>query len=121
VTDNLDAIFEKFNVDRPEDFRGYSLSVSDVIVIKHSDLVKAYYVDDIGFKEIPKFLDQFDMTISGEKLPTTNSHDDALRNQQQKEPVQREKASLKNQLKDTFQKRAISKPNELSKESSIER
>ncbi len=121
VTDNLDAIFEKFNVDRPEDFRGYSLSVSDVIVIKHSDLVKAYYVDDIGFKEIPKFLDQSDMTISGEKLPTTNSHDDALRNQQQKEPVQREKASLKNQLKDTFQKRAISKPNELSKESSIER
>jgi hypothetical protein len=121
VTDNLDAIFEKFNVDRPEDYRGYSLSVSDVIVIKHSDLVKAYYVDDIGFKEIPNFLEDSDIKRSGEKLQTTNCHDDTLRNKQQKEPVQREKASLKNQLKDTFQKRSVSKPNELSKESSIER
>ena len=44
----LDNIFEIFNIDHPSDFRGHSLSVSDVVVI---DGVK-YYCDSIGWKNV---------------------------------------------------------------------
>lgn len=47
VEDNitLDDIFEKFNINRPDDFYGHSLSVSDLIVINN----KIFYVDRFGF------------------------------------------------------------------------
>ena len=48
----LESIFEKFNIDRPEDFKGHSLSVSDVVVIG----TDAYYVDKAGFKPLHDFL-----------------------------------------------------------------
>ena len=47
----LEAIFEKFNIDRPNDFKGHSLSVSDVVVMDD----KPYYVDSVGFKPLKKF------------------------------------------------------------------
>jgi hypothetical protein len=121
VTENLDAIFEKFNIDQPEDFRGYSLSVSDVIVIKHSDLVKAYYVDAIGFKEIPDFLEGSDITRISEQLQAATGQENTNTRLLNQAPEQKEKASLRNQLRDSFQKRSTSRPNEISKESSIER
>lgn len=43
----LDQIFEQLNMNRPSDFTGHSLSVSDIIVISNGD---SYYVDRIGFK-----------------------------------------------------------------------
>lgn len=46
TTELLDNIYRKFNVNRPEDFRGHSLSVSDVIVI---DDTEKYFVDRMGF------------------------------------------------------------------------
>ena len=54
-SDNLEAIYAEFNIDRPEDFKGHSLSVSDVLVINRDGTPKCYYVDSIGFKEIPDF------------------------------------------------------------------
>lgn len=57
-TITLDNIFERFNIDRPEDFRGHSLSVSDVIVINRTAETKAYYVDSFGFEELPEFVQQ---------------------------------------------------------------
>ena len=44
----LDKLFEKFNLAHPNDFRGHSLSVSDVIILDD----KMYYCDSIGWKEI---------------------------------------------------------------------
>jgi len=46
--DILDKLFEKFNLAHPDDFRGHSLSVSDVIILDD----KMYYCDSIGWKEI---------------------------------------------------------------------
>jgi len=46
TTELLDDIYCKFNINRPEDFRGHSLSVSDVIVI---DDTEKYFVDRMGF------------------------------------------------------------------------
>ncbi|MDL2301089.1 DUF4316 domain-containing protein [Lachnospiraceae bacterium OttesenSCG-928-D06] len=53
---SLDDIFEKFNLNRPNDFKGHSLSVSDIVVLKQDGKETAYYVDWIGFKEVPEFL-----------------------------------------------------------------
>ena len=53
---DLEDIYERFNVDRPEDFKGHSLSVSDIVVVKDEAGEKAFYVDSFGFEEIPEFL-----------------------------------------------------------------
>ena len=52
---DLDEIYEEFNIDRPDDFRGHSLSVSDVIVFKDKDGTEAYFVDSCGFIELTDF------------------------------------------------------------------
>ena len=51
--DTLDSLYEKFNIDPPTDYSGHSLSVSDVVVMHQDHQDKAYYVDSMGFKEIP--------------------------------------------------------------------
>ena len=52
----LDDIFEIFNIDRPADFKGHSLSVSDVIAVREEGEWVSYYVDSFGFRKIPDFL-----------------------------------------------------------------
>ena len=51
----LEELYTKFNINRPEDFTGHSLSVSDVITIRDGKTSKSYYVDDIGFSPISDF------------------------------------------------------------------
>ena len=53
--ETLDSIYERFNLHHPDDFRGHSLSVSDVIVIHKDNRDQAYYVDSFGFKQVPEF------------------------------------------------------------------
>lgn len=55
-TDTLEGIFTQFNVNRPEDFRGHSLSVSDIVALKVDGVVSSHYVDSIGFQELPDFI-----------------------------------------------------------------
>ena len=52
----LEELFQRFNLSRPQDFEGHSLSVSDVIALKRDGDVSVHYVDSIGFKELPDFL-----------------------------------------------------------------
>lgn len=47
-SNKLEAIYTKFNLDRPEDFKGHSLSVSDIIVMNN----EAHYVDSYGFVDV---------------------------------------------------------------------
>ena len=54
----LEELFQMFNLSRPQDFEGHSLSVSDVIALKRNGKVSVHYVDSIGFKELPGFLDK---------------------------------------------------------------
>ena len=51
--DSLDELYHRFNAERPEGFDGHSLSVSDVVIMKRNGEMKAYYVDDVGFSELP--------------------------------------------------------------------
>ena len=46
----LEELFQMFNLSRPQDFEGHSLSVSDVIALKRNGEVSVHYVDSIGFK-----------------------------------------------------------------------
>ena len=54
---SLDDIYEKFNLNHPPDFRGHSLSVSDVVVYTDKEGVGAYFVDRCGFVELKDFFD----------------------------------------------------------------
>ena len=59
----LESIFTKFNIDRPEDFKGHSLSVSDVVVLHKDDTDTAHYVDIAGFNDLPEFLKEKTNTL----------------------------------------------------------
>ena len=52
----LEQTYEKFNINHPADFRGHSLSVSDIVALRQNGVVTCHYVDSIGFKELPEFL-----------------------------------------------------------------
>ena len=54
----LEEIYEKFNLERPQDYMGHSLSVSDIVVLKEKDQVSFHYVDSVGFKALPGFMKQ---------------------------------------------------------------
>ena len=56
VAADLEKIYLKFNNDRPEDYPGYSLSTSDIVVLSRNDIITAYYVDKGNFIEVPDFL-----------------------------------------------------------------
>ena len=66
--DTLEAIYERFNIQRPADFTGHSLSVSDVVVLNDGSTVKAYYVDSIGFAELSDFFKERNMDLQKENL-----------------------------------------------------
>ena len=54
--DHLNRIFFRFNHHKPNDFRGHSLSVSDIVAIKQKGAISCHYVDRWDFKELPDFL-----------------------------------------------------------------
>ena len=54
--DNLESIYTRFNVDRPADFTGHSLSISDIVVLHQGGKDTAHYCDRAGFSEVPEFL-----------------------------------------------------------------
>ena len=55
--ESQDSLWEKFNLHHPADYKGRSMSVSDVVVIsRDGEQKKAYYVDGIGFKKLTDFL-----------------------------------------------------------------
>ena len=62
--DTLDSIYYRFNMEHPADFRGHSLSVSDVIVFHENGVDTAHYVDSYGFTAIPDFVTAKEIAVS---------------------------------------------------------
>ena len=54
--DSLESIYTRFNIDRPADFKGHSLSVSDIVVLHQDGENTAHYCDRFGFSQVPEFL-----------------------------------------------------------------
>lgn len=88
--DTLEDIYRKFNLDHPADFTGHSLSMSDVVVLKHGDRQTAHYCDTMGFTQVPEFLQERqpelvpDQRMTGEtvKTPRGNFHVTAMSQEQ---------------------------------------
>ena len=53
----LEGLYTRFNLNRPDDFRGHSLSVSDVIALNLNGQTECYYTDSFGFYKLPSFLE----------------------------------------------------------------
>lgn len=53
----LEGLYTRFNLNRPDDFRGHSLSASDVIALNLNGQTECYYTDSFGFYKLPSFLE----------------------------------------------------------------
>lgn len=73
---SLEDIYTRFNIDHPKDFKGHSLSVSDVVVLHQNGQDAAHYVDSFGYQQVPEFLQEQqkeltpDKFLTGEKITT---------------------------------------------------
>lgn len=54
--EQLEGLYERFNLQKPVDFHSPSMSVSDIVAIRQNGQVSCYYCDSVGFTEIPGFL-----------------------------------------------------------------
>ena len=68
--DSLESIYTRFNVDRPADFHGHSLSVSDIVVLHQDGKDTAHYCDRFGFSQVPEFLQEQQRTLTPDDLET---------------------------------------------------
>ncbi len=109
----LENLFEIFNINRPGDFTGHSLSVSDIIALKQDGVVSYHYCDNVGFQELPGFMSEnylkaaemsteddygmIDGIINNGQKPTVSDLEQQVKNEQSisfmdlAEAVQREK------------------------------
>ena len=62
-SETLEAIYTKFNINHPEDYKAHSLSVSDIVVLHENGENTAHFVDSFGFTELPKFM----LTLEGKE------------------------------------------------------
>ena len=54
--ETLEAIYTKFNIDHPAEYKAHSLSVSDIVVLHEDGENSAHFVDSFGFTELPRFM-----------------------------------------------------------------
>ena len=53
--ETLEHLYETFNISRPENYKGHSLSISDIVALKQHDVISYHYCDRIGFKQLSDF------------------------------------------------------------------
>lgn len=68
--DSLEGIYTRFNMDRPADFTGHSLSVSDIVVLHQDGQDSAHYCDRFGFSQVPEFLQERQPQLTPDALET---------------------------------------------------
>ena len=66
----LEAVFEKFNIDHPADYKGHSLSVSDIVVLHEDGKNSAHFVDSFGFTGLLDFMRELEGVEEQEKGET---------------------------------------------------
>ena len=68
--DSLESIYTRFNMERPADFKGHSLSVSDIVVLHQDGKDTAHYCDRFGFSQVPEFLQERQPELTPDALET---------------------------------------------------
>ena len=89
ASDTLDRIYERFNLDRPEDFHGYSLSVSDLIVVHRAMGTSVFYVDTFGFKDVTNEAKSIEAVMSEQEKPSIRQRLKASKEQTEKQATQK--------------------------------
>lgn len=89
--DTLEDLYIKFNIDRPEGFKGHSMSTSDVVILKRDGEMKAYYVNDIGFRELPKFVDQRAEVLQEKNSECVRKQDKSGKEQEEPEKIREDR------------------------------
>lgn len=72
----LENIYQEFNVNRPADFHGHSLSMSDIIVVEANGICTAHYVDSFGFESCPDVAKQHEQQLINEHLDSVKFDND---------------------------------------------
>ncbi len=68
--DSLESIYTRFNMERPADFTGHPLSVSDIVVLHQDVKDTAHYCDRFGFSQVPEFLQERQPELTPDALKT---------------------------------------------------
>ena len=95
----LEGLYVQFNVARPEDFRGHSLSVSDIVALRQNGVVSCHYVDSVGLRELPNFHLENYLRNAEMALEDDYGMIDGVLNNGSKEPVRDERPSVLEKLK----------------------
>ena len=93
--ETLEAIYEKFNIDHPKDYRGHSLSVSDIVVLHQNGENSAHFVDSFGFTGLPDFMQTLEGVKEQEAEIDTSGQD-----VHKSEPEKQEQETSDNTLED---------------------
>ncbi|MCD8225404.1 MAG: YodL domain-containing protein [Clostridiales bacterium] len=107
---SLDELYMKFNIDHPADYTGHSLSVSDIVALKQAGVVTCYYVDSIGFRELPHFHPENHLKNAEMAMEDDYSMLDGILNNGRKEAVNEERSSVLEKLKNMPESEIPMKP-----------
>ena len=101
--ETLDSLYERFNLRKPFDFYGHSMSVSDVIVTGRDGTQQAWYVDSFGFQEVPEFFEHNPLEKVEELLEDDYGMIDGIINNGDRMKDEREKPSVLGKLQEKHQ------------------
>lgn len=118
--DTLESIYIDLNLNRPDNFHGHSLSVSDVVVFQEYGKETAHFCDRIGYKEVPEFLEQ-ENYLKNAEIALEDDYgmiDGIINNGERKtdKEVQTDKPSVLGQLSQAKKECAERKPPETGKQ-----
>lgn len=87
VPEQLEKLYEQFNLQKPADFHSPSMSVSDIVAIKQDGKVSCHYCDSVGFTQIPGFLPENPLKNAEMTLEDDYGMIDGIINNGAKEPT----------------------------------
>ena len=123
--ETLDSIYERFNLYHPDDFRGHSLSVSDVVVIHKNDKDIPFYVDAFGFRQVPEFFSENPLKTVEELLEDDYGMiDGILNNGDRRKDEEEKKPSVMEKIQEKKKEAAeaeASRPKPLRREKNADR
>ena len=87
VPEQLEKLYEQFNLQKPADFHSPSMSVSDIVAIKQDGKVSCHYCDSLGFTQIPGFLPENPLKNAEMSVEDDYGMIDGIINNGEKEPT----------------------------------
>ena len=87
VPEQLEKLYQQFNLEKPVDFHSPSMSVSDIVAIRQDGKVSCHYCDSLGFTQIPGFLPENPLKNAEMSVEDDYGMIDGIINNGEKEPT----------------------------------